>query len=155
MFVCKDKHKTNEKLNRVFLKSHVPIEVTSEQFEVAWAGGELLDPADWADMPAGTCVEITWATLQGKRRDDDEVLTMEWLADVIDWHYSKEIHDRDYGIGWCVIKRLPMHDQGLRVQCFLNDVFVDVYGRSWGTVKTRGQFRALCKALGIEIKEGV
>jgi hypothetical protein len=151
MFVCKDKHKTNAKLNRVFLKSHVPIEVTSEQFEVAWAGGELLDPADWADMPAGTCVEITWATLQGKRPDDEEPLTMEWLAGAIEWtkqNFENNCAElRLFRPGVEVIRvvyRGRKLDQ-ICVQLFCHGLYN----------KTRGQFRALCKALGIEIKEGV
>ena len=145
MWVAKDKHKTDENRNYVYATVSIPIKIPMKGFDVSWESGEILDGSDWLDMPAGTCVEITWATMKGKRADDDEPLTMEWLASVVEWE-SKHISER--GSQWFV-------GDGVQAKNYGGETMITVCGSRVRQIKTRGQFRALCKALGIDVKEGV
>ena len=85
------------------------------------------------------------ATLNGKRQDDDQVLSMEWLEGAIEWERNSKLADK---YKFCATGVL-------RVDEYEEKVMVELSGNLVPQIKTRGQFRALCKALGIEIKEGV
>jgi hypothetical protein len=88
------------------------------------------------------------AMLNDKRQDDHEVLSMEWANKLVYWTWSEESPDRFE----------LEDDNGLIQLAVVSDgptPSVIVYERYLTQITTRGQFRALCKALSIEMREGV
>jgi hypothetical protein len=157
MFVCKDKRKdgsagqlrvfhSEPKQRKDYYEHMVYYSECDDEFTE-----EVVSEDGLEDMPAGTCVEITWATLQGKRRDDDEPLTMEFVRQVATVIHNEELSDlSNYILFACGGVKVDLwHNHRVNAFWYAAGVGRDHF------IKTRGQFRALCKALGIEVKEVV
>jgi hypothetical protein len=93
------------------------------------------------DMTKGVyradCIAIRDAYLAEHPADDDEPVTEDWLTQSL--HRS---FDLSFAIG------------GLSLYQSLGDwILVDVQGREYAEMKTRGQVRLLCRAMNVELKE--
>lgn len=88
----------------------------------------------WEDM-----LEMSNHILATVRADDDEPVNDKWFSSVFEQCVSQR-----YEFGTNCIMEIDEENESW---------YVWSYGDRLGEVKTRGQFRQLCRGLGIELKE--